>query len=470
MGEAYFSGWFHKVDAALFVTTMHLMPGMKIKKKISLNDLIDFKALKGIKGLSNGNYSAVKKQSKISGWLPFMKIFLEWSQIVTEGHIGKKTSDSSEDEDFIPVKKAGSKHKAKPNEKKNEKPDEKKKEKSVVVKKISEALKRKRPAKKTEKERGGVDDDLHLALALQISAMEEERRQENRINEDQNLEEGATFEVGETIETENDDISEFLVTPPIMKKPRQLGSKKANTGLLDTDSSFPDSPMFASTKNCAPGTNLFSSFNDSPSSPNSSHTSQSSKSYQSSKSSQSSMLLSGEALTGRKMVKINDFTVTEHPENALMNISNLSKKCEGKKKQVKSLKYGKPESESEDDLDMDKVTRRRVERANIKPFQVKEAMEKGAKIFTPVNLQIVGWNWDEESEELEVSMSDSRFIYPMLLSSQFSWMIGKELQTNTIVTITEVKKMRGSRKPIIMHMMIDAKIQTDHTLGNPMKI
>ena len=76
MGEAYFSGWFHKVDAALFVTTMHLMPGMKIKKKISLNDLIDFKALKGIKGLSNGNYSAVKKQSKISGWLPFMKIFL----------------------------------------------------------------------------------------------------------------------------------------------------------------------------------------------------------------------------------------------------------------------------------------------------------------------------------------------------------------------------------------------------------
>ena len=89
-------------------------------------------------------------------------------------------------------------------------------------------------------------------------------------------------------------------------------------------------------------------------------------------------------------MKINDFTVTEHPENALMNISNLSKKCEGKKKQVKSLKYGKPESESEDDLDMDKVTRRRVERANIKPFQVKEAMEKGAKIFTPVNLQIVG--------------------------------------------------------------------------------
>ena len=84
------------------------------------------------------------------------------------------------------------------------------------------------------------------------------------------------------------------------------------------------------------------------------------------------------------------------------------------------MKYGKPESESEDDLDMDKVTRRRVERANIKPFQVKEAMEKGAKIFTPVNLQIVGWNWDEESEELEVSMSDSRFIYPMLLSSQFS--------------------------------------------------
>ena len=453
MGEAYFSGWFHKVDAALFVTTMHLMPGMKIKKKICLNNLIDFKALRGIKGLSNGNYAAVKKESKISGWLPFMKIFLEWSQIVTEGHICKKKSDISEDEDedFLPVKKAGSKTKAKPNEKKKEKP--------VVVKKISEALKRKRPAKQIEKERGGVDDGLHLAMAIQISAMEEERRQENMNNEDQNMEEGATVEVGETIETEDDDISEFQVTPPIMKKARQLGTNKANTGLLDTDSSFPDSPLFASTKNCAPGTNLFSSFNDTPSSPNSSHTSQSSQ------SSQSSMFLSG-----KKMVKINDFTVAEHPENAMMNISNLSTKCEGKKKQTKSLKYGKPESESEDDLDMDKVTRRRVERANMKPFQVKEAMDRGAKIFTPVNLQIVGWNWDEETEELEVSLSDSRFIYPMLLSSQFSWMIGKELKNNTIVTITEIKKMRGSRKPIIMHMMIDSKIQTDHTLGNPMKI
>ena len=171
------------------------------------------------------------------------------------------------------------------------------------------------------------------------------------------------------------------------------------------------------------------------------------------------------------MVKINDFTVSEHPEKALHNMSNLSEKCQGRKKQLKSLKYGKPEeSESDDDLDMTKITRRRLEKAKIKPFEVKEALDKGSKIMTPVNLQIVGWTWDKDTEDLEVSMSDGKFIYPMLLSSQFSWMVGKELHNNTIVTVTEIKKKRGSRKPIIMHLMIDSKIQTEHTLGNPMQL
>ena len=82
----------------------------------------------------------------------------------------------------------------------------------------------------------------------------------------------------------------------------------------------------------------------------------------------------------------------------------------------------------------------------------------------------MGWNWDEKSEELELSMSDSRFIYPMLLSSQFAWMIGSELKTNTILTITELKKKRGTSKLIIMHMMVNSKIQVEHTLGNPEKL
>ena len=170
------------------------------------------------------------------------------------------------------------------------------------------------------------------------------------------------------------------------------------------------------------------------------------------------------------MLKINDFTVTEHPERELINVSNISEKCKGKKKQLKSLKYGKPESESEDELDMSKVTRRRLEKANIKPFEVKEALENGSKIFTPVNLQIVGWSWDQTTQELELSMSDGKFIYPMLLSSQFAWMVGKELHNNTIITITELKKKRGTGKPIIMHMMVNSKIQTDVTLGNPMHL
>ena len=350
--------------------------------------------------------------------------------------------------------------------KKQDKPEEKKKEKPVIVKRISEALKRKRPAKKIENERGGVDDDLHMVLALQISDMEEKRRREEVNTEDQNVivEAFPNFDIGEPEET--DDISQVLETPLIVKK-RMLETNKADAAILDSDadSSFPDSPLFASTKNCAPGTKFLSSSHGSPATltsssgfpaPNATHPFQSS--------------ISAAALTGRKMLKINDFTVTEHPEKAVLNMSNLSEKCQGRKKQMKSLKYGKPESESDEDLDFSKVTRRRLEKANIKPFLVKEAMDKGTKIFTPVNLQIVGWNWDEKSEELELSMSDSRFIYPMLLSSQFAWMIGSELKTNTILTITELKKKRGTGKLIIMHMMINAKIQVQHTLGNPEKL
>ena len=461
-GETYFSGWFHRVDSALFVHTMKLMPGMKMRKFICLNNLIDFKALKGIKSLSNGNVSAVKKESKISGWLPFLKIFLEWAQIVTEGlrESAQKRAENSDD-DFVQVKKLS------PNK------DDKLKKKPAVVKRISEALKRKRPTKKIETERGGVDDETHLVMALQISAMEEERRQEV----------GREAEMVEAAEESESEQSEFQMTP-ILKQKRTLGPRnQANTAVLDpdTNSSFPDSPLFASTRNFAPGTNFLSSSTTSSSTTSStssstssfsSHHSPAPNASDSSQSTQSPMPLSVASMPGRKMVKINDFTVSEHPEKALHNMSNLSEKCQGRKKQLKSLKYGKPEeSESDaDDLDMTKITRRRLEKAKIKPFEVKEALDKGSKIMTPVNLQIVGWTWDKDTEDLEVSMSDGKFIYPMLLSSQFSWMVGKELHNNTIVTVTEIKKKRGSRKPIIMHLMIDSKIQTEHTLGNPMQL
>ena len=96
IGETYFAGWFYKVDAALFVHMMHMMPGMKGKRFICLNDLLNFKDLRGIKSMSNGKVSAVKKESKINGWLPFLKIFLEWGRIVTEGQ--KQNVTKGEDE------------------------------------------------------------------------------------------------------------------------------------------------------------------------------------------------------------------------------------------------------------------------------------------------------------------------------------------------------------------------------------
>ena len=49
--------------------------------------------IEGDEGVSNGNFSAVKKESKISGWLPFLKIFLEWAQIITEGQRNEISDD-----------------------------------------------------------------------------------------------------------------------------------------------------------------------------------------------------------------------------------------------------------------------------------------------------------------------------------------------------------------------------------------
>ena len=81
-GERYFPGWFHKVDTALFVQTSSLMPGLKDTEELCLQDIIDFKELKNMKSLSNGNISAIKKESKVKSWSGFMKILLEWGVII----------------------------------------------------------------------------------------------------------------------------------------------------------------------------------------------------------------------------------------------------------------------------------------------------------------------------------------------------------------------------------------------------
>ena len=105
MGETFFAPWFHQVDAALFTNTLHLMPGLRYKKKICLNDIIDVRALKNMKSFSNGNFAAVKKESQVGGWLAVLKIALEWSLIVTNGHSGhSKVVIPNDTEDFEPTK------------------------------------------------------------------------------------------------------------------------------------------------------------------------------------------------------------------------------------------------------------------------------------------------------------------------------------------------------------------------------
>ena len=65
LGEGYFAVWLHRVDPALLINTADLMPGLKNKKKISLDDIITFKDMKNIKGIGNGNLSAIKKESMV---------------------------------------------------------------------------------------------------------------------------------------------------------------------------------------------------------------------------------------------------------------------------------------------------------------------------------------------------------------------------------------------------------------------
>ena len=82
LGERYFPGWFHKVDTALFVQTSSLMSGLKDTEELCLQEIIDLKELKNMKSLSNGNISAIKKESKVKSWSGFMKILLEWRVII----------------------------------------------------------------------------------------------------------------------------------------------------------------------------------------------------------------------------------------------------------------------------------------------------------------------------------------------------------------------------------------------------
>ena len=89
LGEGFFPGWLHKIDPALFVNTADLMPGLKNKEEICLDDIIRFKDMKSIKGIGNGNLPAITKESKVKTWLGFLKIVLEWREIVLEKTIEK---------------------------------------------------------------------------------------------------------------------------------------------------------------------------------------------------------------------------------------------------------------------------------------------------------------------------------------------------------------------------------------------
>ena len=117
-----------------------------------------------------------------------------------------------------------------------------------------------------------------------------------------------------------------------------------------------------------------------------------------------------------------------------------------------------------------KELKRLVAKAQIKPEEVKQSIEENRNIFTPVNLQLLGYRkvlMGEESR-LEVDLSDSKIVYKFLMTDQFSWMFGSHIQMNMILTVNEIKKKQG--KMIVMHMMIDKNLQVNTKLGNPVRM
>ena len=204
LGEGHFAGWLHRVDPALFINTADLMPGLKNKDEISLSDIINFKDMKNIKGIGNGNLQAIKKESGVKTWLGFLKIVLEWREVILgntiEKEIPKKKSirqkkqiverNDTDDDDFVSNSPVVVKRKE---------TTEVLKEKNIphktynIVNGISRMLKRKQPNLETERRKiqSGADDDTHLALALQVSLMqyEEERGREGEIRYEQHFDE-----------------------------------------------------------------------------------------------------------------------------------------------------------------------------------------------------------------------------------------------------------------------------------------
>ena len=326
------------------------------------------------------------------------------------------------------------------------------------------------------------------AASEKLKASDKEKNKEKDSDNQEELEEGEISTHRTTkdrCETETDTSFDMFKPTPEKKRKREV-KRKSFSELFGEESSDDDydkrqpSGTFNNQKQAStsPRNKTFSSSDsDSILSPTSN-----------SSNSTSSIFLPLNSTTksspspAKKSIKITNVTVRKCPEKQMTNKANLTDECKKqnyKKKTMKKLMYAAPSINSscsdEDLIDETnkkeaKELKRLVAKAQIKPEEVKQSIEENRNIFTPVNLQLLGYRkvlMGEESR-LEVDLSDSKIVYKFLMTNQYSWMFGSHIQMNMILTVNEIKKKQG--KMIVMHMMIDKNLQVNTKLGNPVRM
>ena len=176
-GEGVFSGWNYEVDKARLIYS-----GAEVAKlpsqTVSLSMLIDWVDMRHMTSLSRGNAKALKEGTGVTKWVPFCKVVCEiiflmieeepsdWYQtekekksVATKKVVKSKKVENpfvDSDSDFEPFTQ-------KTPPRLNKVKTLKERRKANVVSRL------KKPELVRE---GGADDDLHLGLALSISAEE----------------------------------------------------------------------------------------------------------------------------------------------------------------------------------------------------------------------------------------------------------------------------------------------------------
>ena len=113
------------------------------------------------------------------------------------------------------------------------------------------------------------------------------------------------------------------------------------------------------------------------------------------------------------------------------------------------MNYSSSETETDEDKD-DNNLKKDLDTCRIIPKKVADSIAKELRIEIPVNLQLE--SVAKDGSHTLARMSDSHFIYEFVVSKKLDFLLDPEVEScikpNTIMTITEIKKIKGGRSPI----------------------